>query len=162
MKILVSCLFILFTGYACSAQSAADSADNNYSGPYAKQYSPVIAGAASYLFPGLGQVYCGETHRGMLFMQAVAGGALVAVVGVVILVHTDAGRGNENYLGQGFIYAGLATTAVAYFWGIGDAVDLAIQKNRAAKPKQKGASFSYQPVQFNNTMLHGVSCRYRF
>lgn len=160
MKVLLVALLLSFT-CMCSAQMVRDSI-NSPQEPMARHYNPVVAGAASYLFPGLGQIYCGETDRGLRFMGAYGGGVVVAFVGAGIFMVTGPEGANDNYLALGVFGAGVTTALVAYFWGIGDAVDLAIKKNRSAKTKSQGISFNYQPLRINHTLLHGVSCRYRF
>ncbi len=67
-----------------------------------EHYSPVIAGAASYLFPGLGQIYCGEPDRGFRFMGAYGGGALVMVLGGAMLMHSSPEGKGSLFSGRDF------------------------------------------------------------
>ena len=47
----------------------------------------ILAGILSWLIPGLGQVYCGQTGRGIaFFIAAVVGYFLLIIPGIVITI----------------------------------------------------------------------------
>ena len=62
-----------------------------YSPHIGDPFNPVVAGITSYLIPGLGQVYSGETRRGLTFLGGAMGCLLVFVKGVDSAIQENTG-----------------------------------------------------------------------
>jgi hypothetical protein len=65
---------------ALPAPSHDSSAD--YRSPDVYRKDPAIAGALSFLVPGIGSLYVGETGRGLIYFTLATGGAMVAIAGM--------------------------------------------------------------------------------
>jgi hypothetical protein len=86
-----------------------------------KVYNPTVAGINSILISGLGQMYCGETRRGLHFM----GGSLLSI-GMIL-----GGAVNEAFSDKTSLFSifGFAGYAFLKTWSVSDAVSLAKDKN---------------------------------
>ena len=93
-----------------------------YSPQVGDRYNPGLCGAASFLFPGLGQIVAGETGRGLAFAGAYVGSAVVYSVGAIML-------SNQDMQGAGTVIIGIGGMIGVGIWSIVDAVKVAKVNN---------------------------------
>ncbi|GAA4830799.1 hypothetical protein [Algivirga pacifica] len=141
MKKLITLFFVLFAFSTVSnAQYSVWKHQYNaaeYIPQYGDRYDPTIAGVASFLAPGLGQIVAGETGRGLGFFGGFVGSYVVMSVGAVQLVESVDEYGNTDGSGAGLMLLGLAGAATTYIWSIFDAVKVAKINNMALRDKYK-------------------------
>ncbi|MCH1452818.1 MAG: hypothetical protein L7U59_00210 [Flavobacteriaceae bacterium] len=106
------------------------------------RYDPTIAGVASFLVPGMGQVILNENSRGLLFFCGVMGGYILALNGIT---H------NGNYLREKItleseFYLGSIEAFLIWLWSIGDAVIVAKVKNMAYRDHKKLGLHNFRPI----------------
>lgn len=105
-------------------------------------YNPTVAGVCSWIIPGLGQMVCGETGRGLGFLGGSIGCYLVAGIGSALIV----GSSSDYYSSYSHSYyydnnsggrtsgailmvVGLAGMVAVDIWSIVDATHVAKVKN---------------------------------
>ena len=94
-----------------------------YEPSFADRHNPTLAGVASFFIPGLGQLICGETGRGLAFLGSHIGGA------VLMLVASEYGYEYES-AGATLLSAALAIGVVALdVYSIIDGIRVAKVKN---------------------------------
>jgi hypothetical protein len=76
--------------------------------------SPWLAFFLSYFLPGMGQIYNGETGKGILFAGGFVAGAGLAVLGAGDSEHSSSTN-------KPIFYTGLAMAAISYLWSLIDA-----------------------------------------
>ena len=86
------------------------------------------------MIPGLGQMVCGEVGRGVAFLGAYTGCAVIVGVGVAQIYSNSfdyyyTGNTGNSSAGTGFILLGLGGAAVVSIWSIIDAVNVAKVNN---------------------------------
>lgn len=154
MKMLTLTLFVLFA-YTLEAQYRENIKNFNYkdySYEPGDRFNPTLAGAASFLVPGLGQIIVGETGRGLAFM----GGSIVSTIifakGLIQFEESSITYSYTNskpdfgYRGRDLIWIGLIGSLGITFWSMGDAVRVAKVNNLASREINKKVSFSLQPI----------------
>lgn len=98
-------------------------------------YSPIASGICSFFVPGLGQIICGESSRGLSFLGASTGCLLITGTGAILLLDSWMnGMGGQNTTNRAFIgtlcfLGGLAGMVTFDIWSIVDAVKVAKVKN---------------------------------
>lgn len=102
-----------------------------------KKYNPNVAGVSSLFISGLGQIYCGETKRGLKFM----GGSFLSIASIM------GGFVNEAFSNKTSVFTavGIVAYAVVKTWAIEDAVSLAKEKNLR---NEQYLRLSFKPVSF--------------
>jgi hypothetical protein len=97
-----------------------------------KRFSPFLAGGASYLVTGLGQMYCKETGRGFAFIAAslLAGG----VVLTGLERQSNARNPQMERSAENLLVGGIAALYAIKIASIVDAVRLAKAKNLNSQP----------------------------
>ena len=145
MKMFILTLFVLFA-YTLEAQYRENKKNFNYkdySYEPGDRYNPTLAGAASFLVPGLGQIIVGETGRGLAFM-----GGYVASYAVILTATSefsdDPLRVTSSQQTRAIL--GLTGILISSIWSIGDAVRVAKVNNLASREINKKVSFSLQPI----------------
>ncbi len=125
----------------------------DYTYQEADKYHPAIAGVASYVVPGLGQIYCNESKRGLNFLTCYAGGILVMMTGAIIDLPYMMGGNNEFTFGKGMIIGGTLLSASVQIWSAVDAVRVAKTNNMAYRNNNNkiGMSLLLKP----NMTIHG-------
>ena len=128
------------------------------------KYMPVIAGVASYIIPGLGQMYCNEKQRGSHFLAGSAGGILVLFTGLMIDLPNLVAGNNEFSFGKGLIVGGVLSTCVVQIWSTVDAVRVAKVNNMANRNNTKlGMALLLKPnISINSHQSVGLSFGLRF
>jgi len=109
---------------------------HNYVKQVGDPYSPVLAGFASYFIPGLGQMLCDESPRGLAFLGGYVGCLALSYYGMIEM-YGDALRNfnNENYnyvpsgRGAGLMVLGFVGAGVVNIWSIVDAVHVSKVNN---------------------------------
>jgi TM2 domain-containing membrane protein YozV len=100
---------------------------------YGDPYNPVISGIFSLIVPGMGQIFCGETGRGLAFMGGYAGCTVLFLTGAVQLTsHSFLSFGNSHYTGNsgvGVMLMGFGGMAAIEIWSIFDAVKVSKVNN---------------------------------
>lgn len=110
------------------------------------KYHPAIAAVASYVVPGLGQIYCNENKRGLNFLAGYAGGILVIMSGAIIDLPHMMGGNDEFTFGKGIIIGGALLSASVQIWSTVDALRVAKVNNMAYKDNNKlGMSLLLKP-----------------
>ena len=110
------------------------------------RYDPTLAGVASFLVPGLGQVVAVETGRGLLFF----GGFVVSYsIALSSLINATNQPIEDRKIGTG-AYIGLAGSLVTWIWSITDAVQVAKVNNLAYRDKNKVGLHNFSPVLIQN------------
>jgi len=136
----------------------------SYSYQAGDRYNPTLAGAASFLWPGLGQIIVGETGRGLAFMGGSIVSAIIFAKGLIqfddsIITYSIYDTNAVNsYRGRDLIWIGLIGTIGITFWSMGDAVRVAKVNNLASREIDKKVSFSLHPIvlpQTNSKHLAG-------
>ena len=154
-----------------------------YHKEYGDPYEPALAGIASYFIPGLGQMICGESGRGLAFLGGTAATYFVTMIGFSGLsygVTYDYYSGNNNsynYNNNGSLFTAMAvggaiSTVGLYIWSIVDAVHVAKVNNLYARDlrTQNQVSFQLSPfidtsktaLSLNNQPALGLSLRMNF
>jgi hypothetical protein len=105
-------------------------------------YSPVVAGVASFLIPGLGQMISGEFGRGAAFFGGAFGCVIIMGVGVLSLTLTvidvmNTGDNAGANVGLGLIWTGLFGFILVDIWSVIDGVRVAKVNNLAFHDKNK-------------------------
>lgn len=131
-------------------------------------YNPALAGACSFLVPGLGQVVCGETGRGIAFFGGYVGCVLVFEIGAMQLSNSLAyGNGTS---GSGTMIMGAFGMLGVYIWSIADAVKVAKVNNLYIRDLRKTSALSLEVAPYitqisvnnQNTTPVGLSLRVKF
>lgn len=134
-KLFLIVIFLCFLGIISNAQyrinkKAYDSRTYHYE--KGDRYSPAVAGIASFLIPGLGQMVCGEMVRGLCFMVPAYTGVTVGMVelvrGMSGMSHSDSDAGAVLLFSLGLYYA-------LELWSTVDAVHVAKVNNMAFRDK---------------------------
>lgn len=121
---------------------------HQYIPEYGDIYNPGISGVCSFLVPGLGQMLCGETGRGIAFFGGYVGCAIVYGVGasqsLSSLSNIDY-YGNSTYnrnsnAGVGTMIVGLGGMVFVSIWSIVDAVNVAKVNNMYYRSLRKTSS----------------------
>jgi len=126
------------------------------------RYNPTVAGLASFLIPGLGQMVSGEVGRGIVFLGGSLIGTSLLITAANMSVNDEA-EGGDGTKGAGLAaIAGIATLAIDIV-AIVDAVRVAKVNNLAWRDKQK-TSFHLNPyiISQPNFMATGLSFKVNF
>lgn len=123
-----------------------------------KTYDPLTAGIASYIFPGLGQLYCDEPIRAQKFYSAGFGGIGIMVLGFTMVIKSD----GTDPLGATLVTTGASIYIVSCVWSIADAVKLANRKNKKQNPSLNDVTLGYKPITINGEVINTASLVYRF
>ena len=118
-----------------------------YISEYGDPYNPWVAGFASYFLPGLGQIVCGETGRGLAFLGGVTGAYVLTFAGIAGLssYNYDGGYYNGgNSTATMIVIGGAIATAGIYIWNIFDAVQVAKVNNLYRRDLEKHAQLNIQ------------------
>ena len=110
------------------------------------RYDPTLAGVASFLVPGLGQMVAGETGRGLLFFGGFVVSYSIALSGAIDI----ASHPIENRKTGPKIYIGTAGVLAMWIWSIVDAVKVAKVNNLAYRDKNKVGLHNFSPVLIRN------------
>jgi len=130
--------------------------------PYDK-YNPSISGLCSFIIPGLGQIVCEETGRGLAFFAGSFGCYLIANSGAVAV--------NSGNLGGSFpMLAGLGGMLAIDIWAIVDANHVAKVKNMYFQDKRKTSKIELELAPYleqlsinNENVIHvGMTMRLKF
>lgn len=152
-------IFLFFSciskGYSQYVEAKKIYNHKEYSYKETDKYHPTVAGVASYVLPGLGQIYCNENKRGYKFMTGYAGGLVTMMVGAAIDLPTYLAPENTDpkfTFGQGLIITGVVISATSQIWSTFDAVRVARVKNMSIRDKNKqGFSLMFRPnISLNN------------
>lgn len=102
-------------------------------------YNPTVSGICSWIIPGLGQMVCGETGRGLGFLGGYIGSYLVVGIGSAIFVSSSSYSYYGSYYstndhggrtaGSLFMVAGIIGMVAVDIWSIVDATHVAKVKN---------------------------------
>jgi len=135
-KLFLIVVFLCFLGILSNAQYRTNKKTYNrrtYHYEIGDRYSPAVAGIASFLIPGLGQMICGETVRGLCFMVPAYTGATIGLVefarGMSGMTNSDSTEGTVLLLSFGLFYA-------LELWSTIDAVHVAKVNNMTFRDKQ--------------------------
>ena len=148
-------IFILSVSQLVHAQYKINKKEHNYK-DYTYQetdkYHPAIAGVASYVLPGLGQIYCNENKRGFNFLMGYLGGGSIMITGAIIDLPNLLGNNHQFTLGKGMIIGGALLSASIQIWSTVDAVRVAKVNNMAHRNNNKiGMSLLFNP----NVIVNG-------
>ena len=131
-------------------------------------YNTALAGIASLLIPGLGQMVSGEGGRGAAFLGGYVGCWIVYGVGAGTMIN-DIDSGGDGSKGAGAVLLGLGGAIAINIWSIVDAVHVAKVNNLAFRDRNKtGYNIQLQPYfnfsnyEYNNSIPVGVSLKVAF
>lgn len=121
-----------------------------YQFQHGDRYNPTVAGIASFLIPGLGQVTSGETGRGITFFAGyVASYAILYSSSLKVLNYLEE---NPNYVagdsvdGAGGLMFGLLSYLTTTIWATVDAVRVAKVNNLAFRDQSNKSNISFSPI----------------
>lgn len=155
-RVTVMIVLGLILSISVSAQYKVNKQNYNHK-EYTKQagdlYNPALAGVASVLIPGLGQMISDAPGRGVLFL----GGYLVSYgvyyAGATEVVNSDGASGGGLLLVGGVSLLGI------YIWNIADAVRVAKVNSMAAR--KSSSNFKVLPyvgnVPFSSKLTTGLT-----
>jgi hypothetical protein len=113
-------------------------------------YNPETAGVASLFIPGLGQMICGETGRGVGFLAGCIGSFSIAVGGLFLnLSVTEPDPDFESKLSMSYylMYIGLAGSAAIWICSIVDAIRVAKVNNMAFRDRKfNDGKLTFSPI----------------
>jgi len=121
-----------------------------------KRYSPLLAAGGSYLVPGLGQLYCNETFRGLSFLGGYVGCIALTVVGLTNQTNQMVGPFQLNEV---LMISGFAGSILIRFGSIFDAIKVAKINSIAYDHQRSSSRLNYQigPTLVQNTMNSKVN-----
>ena len=124
---------------------------HQYIPEYGDPYNPAISGICSLLVPGLGQMMCGETGRGLTFMGGYAGCTVLFVAGAAQFTSNNfryyRNSGYSGYSGNsgvGVMLMGIGGMAAIEIWSIFDAVKVAKVNNMYIRNFRKTSSLKLE------------------
>jgi hypothetical protein len=125
-------------------------------------YSPSLAGFASFLVPGIGQMYTGETRRGAFFLGSFAGCIIIYAIGS----NSYYEQNGITYGGPVPLYIGLGGAIAVDILAIIDARHVAKVVNLALREQSKtGYNIRVSPFfgsSFSGRIPFGLSMKIRF
>jgi len=144
MKKLILLLVVLLTVVSENLQAQTFEqnkhkySDSTYTYQKNDKYDPLLCGGLSLFVPGLGQMVCGETERGLAFMAGQIGFALVFAGGSVGFIY-NAQIGNDKAFQSSFgvLVLGFAGFAAIKVWSVIDAEHVAKINNLYYRDKNK-------------------------
>lgn len=130
--------------------------------PYDK-YNPSISGLCSFIVPGLGQLICEETGRGLAFFAGSLGFYLVERTGALAVY-------NGNPVGILPMFVGLGGMLAVDIWAIVDANHVAKVKNMYFQDKSKTSKIEFELAPYveqltinnENVIPVGMTMRLKF
>jgi TM2 domain-containing membrane protein YozV len=123
---------------------------HQYVPEYGDYYNPGISGVCSFIVPGLGQMLCGETGRGLAFFGGYTGCAILFGVGASQAVSNSwyyvyiGYNSNNTNAGVGISLLGLGGMAIVSIWSIIDAVHVAKVNNMYIRSLRRSSSIKVE------------------
>jgi hypothetical protein len=124
---------------------------HQYIPEYGDPYNPAVSGICSLIVPGLGQMMCGETGRGLAFMGGFAGCTVLFVAGAVQFTSNNfrdysysGYSGNSGNSGVGVMLMGIGGMAAIEIWSIFDAVKVAKVNNMYIRSLRRTSSLKLE------------------
>jgi len=132
-------------------------------------YNPTVAGVASFLIPGLGQMVSGESVRGLTFFGADLGCWIIYAIGYSASA-IDIANGGTGAAGAGQMLIGLLGSVVVDIWSTVDAVHVAKVNNLAFRDKYMSSlNYKIMPyfgnkasIAYNEKMPIGITLNITF
>lgn len=138
-------------------------------------YNPTVSGLCSFIIPGLGQVVCGETGRGLAFFGGSIGCGIIYSIGAAQFTYSLNnsllnGSTVPSTSGVGTMLLGLAGMAAVDIWAIVDANHVAKVKNLYLRDTKKTSGLSFEVAPYvaqyniNNQIVTpvGMTMRMKF
>ena len=128
------------------------------------KYHPIISGVASYIVPGLGQIYCNENRRGYNFLAGYCGAIVLMSTGALIQLPESLNPENNNpesvffmdgSLGSIMILSGVISAFGIQIWSSIDAVKVAKVKNLSIRNRDSSSI----KVHFKPFINKELNCR---
>ena len=147
--------FLLLLGFSISGINAQNYKLNKQTYDYrmympqiGDPYNPTTMGLASFFVPGLGQILCNETGRGLAFLGSSALLSGVTLIGALmsydeVTTYNEFGSFTEletNPTGVAIMLTGLAATLAVDIWAIVDATRVAKVNNMYIQDLRKNTS----------------------
>jgi len=155
-------VLLLITSLSASAQYSYNRTIYDYR-YYHRQigdpYDPTVAGALSFLMPGLGQMLTDELGRGLGFLAGDVGCVVLTFIGANIAMFSD------DPVGPGLMLTGIAGSLAVYIWSIADAVRVAKVNNMAWHGASQPPAIQLQPgliTSYNGKLSPGLTLSLRF
>lgn len=142
-----------------------------YTPEYGDPYNPALSGIFSFFLPGLGQVLCGETSRGLGFFGAYTGCAIIYGVGAFEVFNSSYYQNTPiQPTINGTMLLGAGGMLAVYVWSIVDAINVAKVNNMYVRDRRKTSEINLkfapylEPISINNqvTVPVGLSMRVTF
>ena len=125
---------------------------HQYIPDYNVPYNPAISGLCSFFVPGLGQMFSGEVGRGLGFLGAYAGCAIIYGVGAVQITNSMYDYNGTSTKGIGTMLLGVGGMLGVSIWSIVDAVHVAKVKNMYIRDLRKTSSLSFEVSPYVETL----------
>ena len=177
-SIIVSLMLLALVANICAQRYSLNKNkfdSHLYIPQYDDPYNPAISGICSFVVPGLGQIYCGETGRGIAFLGGYVGCFVLAEAGAVQITsnlgyNNDPGYSNYSNAGVGTFLLGLGGMAVVSIWSIIDAIHVAKVNNMYIQGLRKTSSLKLEmspymeQLSINNQVVTpvGMTMRVKF
>ncbi len=163
-QFILSALLVFFCSFfVAQAQTYKLNKEVYNTREYIPQYgdpnNPMIAGLSSFILPGLGQVLCGETARGMAFFGGSMACMGVSVVGMLQNMESNNFFDENNNVvdtkGFGLMLAGVLGYFIVDVWSVFDAVNVAKVNNMYFQDvrEEKEIGFLLNPYIGNHNYL---------
>jgi TM2 domain-containing membrane protein YozV len=122
---------------------------HQYIPEYGDVNNPAVSGICSFFVPGLGQILCGETGRGIAFLGGYVGCAALFEAGAINITSNLSYYDNSGYprtsnSGVGIMLLGLGGMAVIEVWSIFDAIQVAKINNMYYRSLRKTSSLKLE------------------
>ncbi len=135
--LILGVLLISITSYGQYRVNKKQYDYKSYAYQVGDPYNPTIAGVASFLIPGLGQMISGEGGRGVGFLAGSFGSFIIFYVGAVERNNYINNGSGGSSSGTGLMLVGLGSAIGVEIWSVVDAVRVAKVNNLAFRANNK-------------------------
>ena len=162
-KLIILLCIAIFTSTIINAQYKLNKTKydfRTYKYAVGDPYNTGLSGIASFLIPGLGQMLCGETGRGLAFLGADIGCMVIYFSGVSkamrYIENGEITQTGASSNGAGAMLAGMTGIVIIEIWSTIDAVRVA-KVNNLAWRDSNGRAFKFQVEPYLNTSLYSYN-----
>ena len=148
LLLITLCITVFSTIHAQTYSEKVNMYDTHqYVKQFGDPYNPVVAGVASYFIPGLGQMICDESSRGLAFLGGSIGCIALSSYGMFEMygnTFDNMNNGNDtpalSAKGAGIMALGILGAVGINIWSIVDAVHVAKVNNMYYQDHNKRTS----------------------
>jgi hypothetical protein len=154
-KIIFIVVTLLLIGSECYAQKYSINKYyynyNDYIPQHGDPYNPALAGIASLIVPGMGQLVAGETMRGLAFMGGYTASALIFGIGYITW-YQNLWLGYTPMRGMATTLVGLGGMIGTSIWSIIDAVNVAKVNNMYLQEVHRNTSLHFEVTPYTESL----------